>query len=326
MAPLASRFFLVVSLALALLPAFSAAAKARYTGVLSFGDSLADTGNELARTGGGAASVPPYGETFFGRPTGRSSDGRLVLDFIVAALGMPYPKPYFAGETAADFQRGVNFAFSGSTALGPEFFKSRGLTPFVPLSLANQSAWFKKVLQLAGSVQEEAHFEVAGHDGRDRNQRLPRRLDGEAHRGGGPDLRAAHRRRHLFTSHRGDRCGSENGGGPRDDNARLPADIPGPPRGHRRRPRTGDRLSDVAQRPRQAAQPRADAHGLGPPARPPRQGHPLRGPVQPHRRHRQVASEVRVRGQAAGGVLRRERHLQLHLDRLLRRARGGGVR
>ncbi|XP_020180857.1 GDSL esterase/lipase At1g28600-like isoform X1 [Aegilops tauschii subsp. strangulata] len=155
MAPLASRLFLVAALALALLPAFSAAAKARYTGVLSFGDSLADTGNELARTGGGAASVPPYGETFFGRPTGRSSDGRLVLDFIVAALGMSYPKPYFAGEAAADFQRGVNFAFSGSTALGPEFFKSRGLTPFVPLSLANQTAWFKKVLQLAGSVHEQ---------------------------------------------------------------------------------------------------------------------------------------------------------------------------
>jgi hypothetical protein len=69
--------------ALALLPAFSSAAKARYTGVLSFGDSLADTGNELARTGGGGvASVPPYGETFFGHPTGRSSDGRLVPDFI----------------------------------------------------------------------------------------------------------------------------------------------------------------------------------------------------------------------------------------------------
>ena len=46
------------------------------------GDSLADTGNELARTGGGLASVPPYGETFFGHPTGRATDGRLVLDFI----------------------------------------------------------------------------------------------------------------------------------------------------------------------------------------------------------------------------------------------------
>ncbi|VAI80205.1 unnamed protein product [Triticum turgidum subsp. durum] len=108
MAPLASRLFLVV---LALVRAFSATAKPHYTGVLSFGDSLADTGNELARTGGGLASVPPYGETFFGHPTGRASDGRVVLDFIVEALGMPSPKPYFAGKTAADFRRGVNFAY-----------------------------------------------------------------------------------------------------------------------------------------------------------------------------------------------------------------------
>ncbi|XP_037457226.1 GDSL esterase/lipase At1g28600-like [Triticum dicoccoides] len=152
MAPLASRLFLVV---LALVRAFSAAAKPHYTGVLSFGDSLADTGNELARTGGGLASVPPYGETFFGHPTGRASDGRVVLDFIVEALGMPSPKPYFAGKTAADFRRGVNFAYGGSTALGPEFFLSRGLRSFVPVSLANQTAWFKNVVQLAGSEQEQ---------------------------------------------------------------------------------------------------------------------------------------------------------------------------
>lgn len=83
MAPLVSGLFLMM---LALLPAISAAAKPHYTGVLSFGDSLADTGNEFARTGGGVASVPPYGETFFGHTTGRASDGRIVLDFIGAKM------------------------------------------------------------------------------------------------------------------------------------------------------------------------------------------------------------------------------------------------
>ena len=56
----------------------------RYDRVFSFGDSLTDTGNalHLSATAGGPASRPPYGETFFRRPTGRSSDGRLVIDFL----------------------------------------------------------------------------------------------------------------------------------------------------------------------------------------------------------------------------------------------------
>jgi hypothetical protein len=58
--------------------------RARYDRVFSFGDSLTDTGNalHLSPTGAGPASRPPYGETFFRRPTGRASDGRLVVDFI----------------------------------------------------------------------------------------------------------------------------------------------------------------------------------------------------------------------------------------------------
>lgn len=85
MAPL-SRLLVAV----ALLHAAAAAAASdvhgdhRYDRVFSFGDSLTDTGNarHLSPTGGGPASRPPYGETFFRRPTGRASDGRLVVDFI----------------------------------------------------------------------------------------------------------------------------------------------------------------------------------------------------------------------------------------------------
>uniref|UniRef100_A0A0D3HD97 GDSL esterase/lipase n=1 Tax=Oryza barthii TaxID=65489 RepID=A0A0D3HD97_9ORYZ len=128
-----------------------------YTRVFSFGDSLTDTGNALhlpsTGGGGGPASRPPYGETFFRRPTGRASDGRLAVDFIVEALRLRHPAPYLAagGETAAEFRHGVNFAVGGSTALPPEFYEGRGLKPFVPVSLANQTAWFDKVLQILGS-------------------------------------------------------------------------------------------------------------------------------------------------------------------------------
>nr|CAB3473568.1 unnamed protein product [Digitaria exilis] len=60
--------------------------------VFGFGDSLTDTGNFLL-------SVPddfpdparnlPYGQTFFGRPSGRYSDGRNLLDF----FGNLRPRP-----------------------------------------------------------------------------------------------------------------------------------------------------------------------------------------------------------------------------------------
>nr|CAB3499730.1 unnamed protein product [Digitaria exilis] len=122
-----------------------------------FGDSLTDTGNvvHISHSGEGPpASRPPYGETIFRRPTGRASDGRLVVDFIVEALGVSHPTPYLAGKTATDFRRGVNFAVGGATALDVRFFESRGLTPFVPVSFDNQTSWFKNVLQLLGSERK----------------------------------------------------------------------------------------------------------------------------------------------------------------------------
>ena len=58
--------------------------KQHYEAIYSFGDSLTDTGNFLRS---GALAFPtiaklPYGETFFQHPTGRCSNGRLVVDFL----------------------------------------------------------------------------------------------------------------------------------------------------------------------------------------------------------------------------------------------------
>lgn len=53
--------------------------------IYSFGDSIADTGN-LIREGVGVAFAPiahlPYGETTFKRPTGRCSNGLLMIDYL----------------------------------------------------------------------------------------------------------------------------------------------------------------------------------------------------------------------------------------------------
>jgi len=57
----------------------------RYKSIISFGDSIADTGNYVHLSNVNnlpQAAFLPYGESFFHPPSGRYSDGRLVIDFI----------------------------------------------------------------------------------------------------------------------------------------------------------------------------------------------------------------------------------------------------
>lgn len=56
----------------------------QYAAIFNFGDSLVDAGN-LCVDGIPAYLATarlPYGMNFFGYPTGRCSDGRLIIDFI----------------------------------------------------------------------------------------------------------------------------------------------------------------------------------------------------------------------------------------------------
>ena len=50
-----------------------------FPAVFNFGDSNSDTGGLSAAFG---QAGPPAGETYFGAPAGRYSDGRLIIDFI----------------------------------------------------------------------------------------------------------------------------------------------------------------------------------------------------------------------------------------------------
>ncbi|CAL5084328.1 unnamed protein product [Urochloa decumbens] len=130
----------------------------RYSRFFSFGDSQIDTGNYIRYSADpGPVSRLPYGETFFHRPTGRWSDGRLIVDFIVERLGFPYWPPYLAGKTAEDFRYGANFAVTGATALSQAFFKEKGLDidDITPYSLGAQIEWLKKVLATLGSTDHE---------------------------------------------------------------------------------------------------------------------------------------------------------------------------
>nr|CAB3473744.1 unnamed protein product [Digitaria exilis] len=124
-----------------------------YPRIFSFGDSLADTGNYAFVYGndsGAPQLQPPYGETFFHRPTGRASNGRLAIDFIANALGLPFVRPYLSGQSAEDFACGANFAVGGATALSPDFFRERGFDGMGDdrVHLDMEMEWFRQLLDL----------------------------------------------------------------------------------------------------------------------------------------------------------------------------------
>ncbi|XP_021287390.1 GDSL esterase/lipase At1g31550-like [Herrania umbratica] len=125
-----------------------------FTSIFSFGDSFTDNGNlvhislseyrELPH-----CAFPPQGRAYFGHPTGRCSDGRLVIDFLAEGLGLPLLPPYFGGEngTLQNFPNGVNLAVSGVTALDFSFFEERGVhNHFTNFSLRDEEWLFKDAL------------------------------------------------------------------------------------------------------------------------------------------------------------------------------------
>ncbi|MFS8011518.1 putative alpha-L-fucosidase [Helianthus anomalus] len=98
-----------------------------WAGIYNFGDSNSDTG------GISAAFIPvtsPYGMTFFKKPVGRLCDGRLLLDFLVEYIGLPYVSAYL-DTINTDYRHGANFATGGSTIRKQnESIYQGGISPF----------------------------------------------------------------------------------------------------------------------------------------------------------------------------------------------------
>lgn len=128
-----------------------------FDSIYQIGDSTSDTGN-LIRVPSVGPIVPaarlPYGETFPGSPTGRWSDGRLIIDYIAMKLGLPLLNPYLNGN--ASFNNGVNFAVAGATALNTSFLAARGVVvPSIFTPLSGQLDWLRRYLNSVCSTPSE---------------------------------------------------------------------------------------------------------------------------------------------------------------------------
>ncbi|KAL6135836.1 hypothetical protein ACLB2K_068061 [Fragaria x ananassa] len=87
-----------------------------FPAIYNFGDSNSDTG------GISAAFEPiqaPYGQGFFGKPAGRDSDGRLMIDFFAEHLRLTYV-PAYLNSLGTSFRYGANFATGGSPIRRPK--------------------------------------------------------------------------------------------------------------------------------------------------------------------------------------------------------------
>ncbi|KAK1424787.1 hypothetical protein QVD17_20125 [Tagetes erecta] len=144
-----SKYFYLI---LALLLTCNAYSNGCYTSIISFGDSLADTGNIkliFKKSGGHAPHFlfPPYGETYFHKPTGRCSNGRLIIDFVAESLGLTFiPPSQGCNFTVNGLGPGVNYAVAGATALDSSFHEARGVLIKTNASLGVQLGWFKETL------------------------------------------------------------------------------------------------------------------------------------------------------------------------------------
>ncbi|KAG7980029.1 hypothetical protein I3843_05G160200 [Carya illinoinensis] len=118
--------------------------------IYNFGDSNSDTGSVSATFG----RIPsPYGRTFFGKPSGRYSDGRLIIDFIAEKLGLPFLGAYL-DSIGPNFRHGTNFAASGST-IRPADAKLFG-AGFNPLSLDIQLSQFEQFKERTKDLYNQA--------------------------------------------------------------------------------------------------------------------------------------------------------------------------
>ncbi|CAE5963752.1 unnamed protein product [Arabidopsis arenosa] len=152
-----SSMDLLMFLLLLISPVALAKSSSTVPAIFTFGDSIFDAGNNHYNKNCTAqADFPPYGSSFFHRPTGRFTNGRTVADFIC----LPLQKPFLELQIqilngTSNFSNGINFASAGSGLLF-DTNKFMGVTP-----IQNQLQQFQTLVEqnlIEKSIIQESLF------------------------------------------------------------------------------------------------------------------------------------------------------------------------
>ncbi|KAI3869544.1 hypothetical protein MKX03_012121 [Papaver bracteatum] len=120
----------------------------KFPGLIVFGDSTVDAGNNNQIPTLAKGNFLPYGKDFEGgKPTGRFCNGRLVTDFLAQMLGIKNSIPAYLDPTLGieDFATGVTFASAGT---GYDVATSK-VSAVIPLS--KELEYFKEYLKKLSS-------------------------------------------------------------------------------------------------------------------------------------------------------------------------------
>ncbi|KAG6554956.1 hypothetical protein Mapa_003541 [Marchantia paleacea] len=82
--------------------------------IFVFGDSVLDAGTNSHFPSLLQANFKPYGSQYFGKPTGRFTNGRIYADFFAEKIGLAFPEPYLKRKGRWSVMQGVNYASAGS--------------------------------------------------------------------------------------------------------------------------------------------------------------------------------------------------------------------
>ncbi|CAA3029831.1 GDSL esterase/lipase At1g54790-like isoform X2 [Olea europaea var. sylvestris] len=125
-----------------------------YPAVFNFGDSNSDTGNLVA--GMAEQLDPPNGQIYFQKPSGRFCDGRLIIDFLMDAMDLPFLNAYLEAIGTPSFRKGCNFAAAGSKILPAT---ASSVSPF---SFGIQVAQFFRFKARVQELQSTSQNDLAG--------------------------------------------------------------------------------------------------------------------------------------------------------------------
>ncbi|KAG1347505.1 hypothetical protein COCNU_06G013340 [Cocos nucifera] len=128
-------------------------------GVMIFGDSVVDAGNNNNRLTLVKANFPPYGRDFVNHiPTGRFCNGKLATDFTVENLGFTsYPPAYLSEHaTGKNLLSGANFASGASGYLDGTSTLYGAIS--LNQQLRNYQDYQSKVERIAGRANATALF------------------------------------------------------------------------------------------------------------------------------------------------------------------------